>query len=42
MKDECLSRLRLMNITPATLFPGLDGVGRAVRDLIRMRALRLQ
>jgi len=40
LKDEFLSRLRTMNITPSSLFPGLDGLGRAARDYIRLRAWR--
>jgi len=40
LKDEFLSRLRTMNITPGSLFPGLDGLGRAARDYIRLRAWR--
>ena len=40
LKDEFLSRLRTMNITPSSLFSGLDGIGRAARDYIRLRAWR--
>jgi len=40
LKDEFLSRLRTMNITPSSLFPGLDGLGRTARDYIRLRAWR--
>ena len=40
LKDEFLSRLRVMNITPSSLFPGLDGLGRPSRDYIRLRAWR--
>ena len=40
LKDEFLSKLRTMNITPSSLFPGLDGLGRAARDYIRLRAWR--
>ena len=40
LKNEFLSRLRTMNITPSSLFPGLDGLGRAARDYIRLRAWR--
>jgi hypothetical protein len=38
LKDEFLSRLRTMNLTPSALFPGLDGLGRASRDYVRLRA----
>ena len=40
LKNECLSRLRIMNITPDSLFPGLDGLGRSARDYVRLRAWR--
>ena len=40
LKNEYLSRLRAMNITPSSLFPGLDGLGRAARDYVRLRAWR--
>jgi len=40
LKNEFLSRLKVMNITPASLFPGLDGLGRASRDYIRLRSWR--
>ncbi|MFH7326442.1 FRG domain-containing protein [Desulfurivibrio sp. C05AmB] len=40
LKDEFLSRLRTMNITPNSLFPSLDGLGRAARDYIRLRTWR--
>lgn len=35
-KPEFLRRLRLMNITARTLFPGVDGFGRSVRELVRL------
>ncbi len=40
LKNEMLSRLQIMNITPSSLFPGLDGLGRAGRDYARMRSWR--
>lgn len=40
LKNEFLSRLRTMNITANSLFPGLDGLGRAARDYVRLRAWR--
>jgi hypothetical protein len=40
LKNEFLSRLKTMNITPSSLFPGLDGLGRAARDYVRLRAWR--
>jgi len=42
LKNEYLSRLRIMNITASSLFPGLDGLGRAGRDYARLRAWRTQ
>ncbi len=40
LKNGFLSRLRTMNITANSLFPGLDGLGRAARDYISLRAWR--
>lgn len=37
LKREIVLALASMNITPATLFPGLDGVGAAIADLIAHR-----
>ena len=36
LKIEFLRRLRVMNITAASLFPDLDGLGRASHDLSKM------
>jgi hypothetical protein len=36
LKLEFLSRLREMNVAPHSLFPGLDGLGRSLRDLLRL------
>lgn len=35
-KRDCFRRLHAMNVTAAALFPGLDGVGRSVQELIRL------
>jgi hypothetical protein len=35
LKPEILRHLRAMNINGATLFPGLDGVGRSLDDIVR-------
>jgi hypothetical protein len=35
LKLRCSRRLREMNITAATLFPGIDGLGRTVTDAVR-------
>jgi hypothetical protein len=40
IKCECMAKLRVMNITAGSLFPGLDGLGRASRDYVRLRAWR--
>lgn len=36
-KIEFLARLRYMNITAESLFPGLDGAGRAIRESLLIR-----
>ena len=38
LKFEFLRRLRSMNITPRALFPGVDGLGRSVAELVRLGA----
>ena len=35
LKPEVMRHLRTMNLTAATLFPGLDGIGRYLDDLVR-------
>jgi len=35
VKNLFMKKLRAMNITGESLFPGLDGTGMAVRELIR-------
>ena len=37
-KTEILSKLIKMNVSASSLFPGLDGLGRAARDLLRLSA----
>ena len=37
-KPEFLRHLRGMNITANTLFPGIDGLGRSVSELVRIKA----
>jgi hypothetical protein len=37
LKLVFLQQLRVMNVAAHALFPGLDGLGRSVRDLIRSR-----
>jgi hypothetical protein len=39
-KHEFLSRLHTMNITAKTLFPGIDGVGRSVSEIVSLRVWR--
>jgi FRG domain len=36
LKQEFLKRLHLMNITASALFPGIDGLGREIEELIRI------
>ncbi len=36
LKEEFLLRLRQMNITARALFPGIDGVGRSISELVRL------
>jgi len=38
LKPEFLLRLREMNIAGSTLFPGIDGLGQSVRELVDLRA----
>src|SRR5437773_9107996 len=38
LKREFLRKLRRMNITAHALFPGLDGLGRSVGELIQLGA----
>jgi hypothetical protein len=40
LKNSFLSRLRVMNITPSSLFPGLDGLGHSAKDYIKLRVWR--
>lgn len=35
LKPEIVRRLRAMNVTAATLFPGLDGIGRTLDEITR-------
>lgn len=37
LKLDFLERLRVMNITPLSLFPGLDGLGRTIKELLLIR-----
>ena len=39
-KLDFLSRLHTMNITAKTLFPGIDGVGRSVSEIVTLRVWR--
>jgi hypothetical protein len=38
LKPEFLRRLRFMNITAESLFPGIDGLGRSLTELARLTA----
>lgn len=37
LKFEFLARLKIMNITPESLFPGLDGLGRTIKEALLLR-----
>jgi hypothetical protein len=37
LKLECLAKLRTMNISAETLFPGLDGLGRSIKEHLQLR-----
>ncbi len=39
LKSDFLRYLIRMNITQSSLFPGLDGLGRSIRDLVRLEAV---
>jgi len=39
MKAAFLRRLRAMNVTASSLFPGIDGLGRSINELIKLCAL---
>lgn len=38
LKPTFLRRLRTMNVTASALFPGIDGLGRSITELARIRA----
>jgi len=40
LKLEFLARLKVMNITPESLFPGLDGLGRTIKEALLLRRWR--
>jgi hypothetical protein len=40
LKATCLHKLRMMNIAPHSLFPGLDGLGGTVRDATKLHLHR--
>jgi hypothetical protein len=39
LKREFLRRLQMMNITADSLFPGVDGLGRSVREFIQVEVI---
>ena len=39
LKPEVMRRLKTMNVTASSLFPGLDGIGRYLDELIRWRTI---
>jgi hypothetical protein len=42
LKSEILTRLRRMNVTGGSLFPGLDGLGWSTRELLRLSTQELR
>ena len=38
LKQECFHRLRIMNVTGNSLYPGLDGAGVSVAEFVRLMA----
>jgi hypothetical protein len=42
LKPKFLANLEMMNITANALFPGIDGLGRSIRELICMRSVRVK
>jgi hypothetical protein len=42
LKPRFLANLEMMNITANTLFPGIDGLGRSIKELLGMRAERMK
>jgi hypothetical protein len=40
VKDEILAQLQKINITSATLFPGIDGLGREISEIIQIERHR--
>jgi hypothetical protein len=41
LKEVALRRLMKMNITANTLFPGLDGLGRSINEMIKLEVLNI-
>jgi hypothetical protein len=41
LKEVALRRLMKMNITANALFPGLDGLGRSIKEMIKLEVLHL-
>ena len=42
LKPKFLANLEMMNITANALFPGIDGLGRSIKEMIGMRAVRIK
>ena len=41
LKPRFLANLEIMNITANALFPGIDGLGRSINELVNIRSARL-
>jgi hypothetical protein len=37
LKLEFLARLKMMNISASSLFPGMDGLGRSIKEALLIR-----
>jgi len=41
LKPKFLANLEMMNINANTLFPGIDGLGRSIKEAVGLRAMRM-
>ena len=40
LKPRFLANLQMMNITASVLFPGIDGLGRSIKEMLGLEAAR--